>query len=518
MARTKQAARKSGSKGQAKQLEQKDRGSKGQNEAKSAVQNHENHSHNHDHNQKQKKKKKKHNKETGEPSKDYFYGTVLCSIHASMSRRLTNVIDAEQVDLDKHRALNIYVRKHDFVRDSTDGFTTSQRRAFERDVYDEARRVGMSSIQAKAQVTIARKMCGEVHYNSDHSAMEGEQDDPRQSIAKFDQANSVGVHDEAVVDEKTADQQTTQMEEDKMLAKKERAKSTKKVSGHFDVPNLSAKKTKKRKRDEMPSDLPKDAMLETEGYAVLHEGFVSRKKTSDMPPIAKEQNHRRKKRASKDKTNLDGHSEKQTYQQGLGNESDEQCTEQPCTTQNTAMHLDQVMNTAERDPSGSQDVITTQISGLLGTGNGIESPSDVLKKSSTEAGHEINLGGGDHVAQRIGTKMAPEKHRTNTSLLGETKSSSEGRGVYQGFSPLHVGKSQRAGPTISDDIGLTKTVTGIWDVPRMDTETRSYRLSPCKDKKVSKSGTADYNIFSPTGHSIDPASPLTGKQSRKGFY
>ena len=77
----------------------------------------------------------------------------------------------------KPKLINFYVRQHPFLQISLHNFATSQRRAFERDVYDYSRAQGCSKYEAKGQVLKARTFCGEVEYDSDRSALEDELDD-----------------------------------------------------------------------------------------------------------------------------------------------------------------------------------------------------------------------------------------------------------------------------------------------------------------------------------------------------
>ena len=80
---------------------------------------------------------------------------------------------------------NHYVRQHRFVATSLTTFTTSERRGFERDVHDYARGVGLSKNQAKKEVIKARSFCGEIDYDSDVSALDGEINDQIQIIQKL---------------------------------------------------------------------------------------------------------------------------------------------------------------------------------------------------------------------------------------------------------------------------------------------------------------------------------------------
>lgn len=64
-------------------------------------------------------------------------------------------------------------------------FTTSDRRKFERDVYDFGRSVGLSKRQAREELSKARAFCGERDYDSDNSAWEDEVDDSLITLGKL---------------------------------------------------------------------------------------------------------------------------------------------------------------------------------------------------------------------------------------------------------------------------------------------------------------------------------------------
>ncbi len=76
------------------------------------------------------------------------------------------------------KSVNHFVRRHPFfAQQSLSAYTTSERRKFERDVYDFTRAQGLSKVQAKAQTIKAREMCGEEEYDSENSALGDEVDD-----------------------------------------------------------------------------------------------------------------------------------------------------------------------------------------------------------------------------------------------------------------------------------------------------------------------------------------------------
>ena len=81
------------------------------------------------------------------------------------------------VDKQLLKQINHYVRAHPFIIQSLNGHTTSERRSFERDVYDYARKTGLLQKQAKSEVRKARGFCGELDYDSDDSKLGDEVDD-----------------------------------------------------------------------------------------------------------------------------------------------------------------------------------------------------------------------------------------------------------------------------------------------------------------------------------------------------
>ncbi|KAL8817254.1 MAG: hypothetical protein Q9223_003877 [Gallowayella weberi] len=76
------------------------------------------------------------------------------------------------------KQLNHFTRRHKFVTEQSFGtYTTSQRRAFERDVYDYSRALGLAKSRAKASVLSARRLCGEEDYNSDDTRLDDDEMD-----------------------------------------------------------------------------------------------------------------------------------------------------------------------------------------------------------------------------------------------------------------------------------------------------------------------------------------------------
>ena len=80
------------------------------------------------------------------------------------------------------KQVNCFVRGHNFIQISLSGHKTSQRRAFERDVYDYARSLGLQRREAKREVLKARGFCGEFDHDSDVSMLGDEVDDSAQVL------------------------------------------------------------------------------------------------------------------------------------------------------------------------------------------------------------------------------------------------------------------------------------------------------------------------------------------------
>ncbi|KAL8866699.1 MAG: hypothetical protein Q9174_006144, partial [Haloplaca sp. 1 TL-2023] len=76
------------------------------------------------------------------------------------------------------KQINRFVRRHQFVTEQCfEHYSTSQRRAFERDVYDYARSLKLRKQAAKVAVREARKICGEVDYDTDESRLDEDEVD-----------------------------------------------------------------------------------------------------------------------------------------------------------------------------------------------------------------------------------------------------------------------------------------------------------------------------------------------------
>lgn len=88
------------------------------------------------------------------------------------------------------KLMNHFIRRHPFfAQQSLSQFTTSERRKFERDVYDFARAQSLSKAQAKAQTIKARAMCGEEECDSEYSALRDELDDSKEALGRSSTAN-----------------------------------------------------------------------------------------------------------------------------------------------------------------------------------------------------------------------------------------------------------------------------------------------------------------------------------------
>ena len=77
------------------------------------------------------------------------------------------------------KQINHYIRKHPFFESSLRLTVKSERRQFERNVYDFARGLGLKKSEARRHVIKAREFCGEEQSDSDSTSFEGEIDDSR---------------------------------------------------------------------------------------------------------------------------------------------------------------------------------------------------------------------------------------------------------------------------------------------------------------------------------------------------
>ncbi|KAL8688883.1 MAG: hypothetical protein Q9218_005313 [Villophora microphyllina] len=84
----------------------------------------------------------------------------------------------QRLDPKSSKEINHFVRRHIFCREQSLGqYTTSQRRNFERDVYDYARAMKLPKAQARQAKINARALCGEEAYDSDESKLDPEEAD-----------------------------------------------------------------------------------------------------------------------------------------------------------------------------------------------------------------------------------------------------------------------------------------------------------------------------------------------------
>ena len=95
--------------------------------------------------------------------------------------------------------INHFVRRHSFfTQQSLSQYTSSERRKFERDIYDFARAQDLTKAQANVQIIRARGMCGEEEYDSENSALGDEVDDANtvmQSLSATNTTSSTWIKD-----------------------------------------------------------------------------------------------------------------------------------------------------------------------------------------------------------------------------------------------------------------------------------------------------------------------------------
>ena len=75
------------------------------------------------------------------------------------------------------KQVTTFIRRRVFLEKLRKCFTKSERRQFERDVYDFAEVLGLDHAAAKRHVINARSLCGEENYDSDNSALPDEVND-----------------------------------------------------------------------------------------------------------------------------------------------------------------------------------------------------------------------------------------------------------------------------------------------------------------------------------------------------
>ena len=78
--------------------------------------------------------------------------------------------------MDKSVLMNEFIRGHRFflLQRISGSFTTSQRKAFEMDVFRQARELGYSSENAEKQIVHARRLCGEKEYHGGRPKLDNE--------------------------------------------------------------------------------------------------------------------------------------------------------------------------------------------------------------------------------------------------------------------------------------------------------------------------------------------------------
>ena len=103
----------------------------------------------------------------------FIKGHEHCANHVAESIRNSHT----QPSITKQ--INHYIRKHPFFERSLAVTVKSERRQFERNVYDFARGLGLKKSEARRHVVKAREFCGEQQSDSDSSSFEDEIDDSR---------------------------------------------------------------------------------------------------------------------------------------------------------------------------------------------------------------------------------------------------------------------------------------------------------------------------------------------------
>ena len=104
------------------------------------------------------------------------------------------------------RQINLFIRKHPFLEKSLSTFTKSERRQFERNVYDFGRGLGLKKSEARKHVIKVREFWGEEQCDSEVSALGDEIDDSAIILNGLSTANSP----EPVILHATQDPQTRQ--------------------------------------------------------------------------------------------------------------------------------------------------------------------------------------------------------------------------------------------------------------------------------------------------------------------
>ncbi|KAL8845984.1 MAG: hypothetical protein Q9221_008888 [Calogaya cf. arnoldii] len=86
-------------------------------------------------------------------------------------------------DPTRQKKISLFTRRHKFITEQSLGtYTTTQRRTFERDVYDFARALGFSKARAKASMLVARTFCGEEDYDTDDTRLDDDEMDDSSEV------------------------------------------------------------------------------------------------------------------------------------------------------------------------------------------------------------------------------------------------------------------------------------------------------------------------------------------------
>lgn len=86
-------------------------------------------------------------------------------------------------DATRQKKISLFIRRHKFITEQSLGtYTTTQRRAFERDIYDFARALGFPKARAKEWMLVARTFCGEVEYDTDDTRLDDDEMDDSSDV------------------------------------------------------------------------------------------------------------------------------------------------------------------------------------------------------------------------------------------------------------------------------------------------------------------------------------------------
>lgn len=114
-----------------------------------------------------------------------------CLAHITLTHHIAST-SATKSSPSAAKLMNHFIRRHPFfAQQSLSQYTTSERRKFERDVYDLARAQSLSKAQAKSQTVKARAMCGEEKYDSENSALGDELDDSKEALKRTSAASVI---------------------------------------------------------------------------------------------------------------------------------------------------------------------------------------------------------------------------------------------------------------------------------------------------------------------------------------